>query len=129
MSGDRAQYGAISQLSMSVLDRHCCVIQVVQGYKFNIFYPDLIDKLEAPTYSLEKDPGADEHGSTCMLRYGLPIVASQVHSILLSYVQQPVVMTDCCLAFRCCISIPIQQHPAIICAAADCEGTAWLYLQ
>ncbi|DBA94110.1 hypothetical protein WJX77_004695 [Trebouxia sp. C0004] len=42
--------------------------KVVQGYKFNIFYPDLIDKLEAPTYSLEKDPGADEHGSTCMLR-------------------------------------------------------------
>lgn len=46
--------------------------QVVQGYKFNIFYPDLIDKLEAPTYSLEKDPGADEHGSTCMLRYTPP---------------------------------------------------------
>ena len=44
------------------------LLQVVQGYKFNIFYPDLIEKLEAPTYSLEKDPGADEHGSTCMLR-------------------------------------------------------------
>lgn len=47
------------------------MFQVVQGYKFNIFYPDLIDKLEAPTYSLEKDPGADEHGSTCMLRYAV----------------------------------------------------------
>lgn len=28
--------------------------KVVQGYKFNIFYPDLINKDEAPTYSLEK---------------------------------------------------------------------------
>ncbi|EIE19628.1 hypothetical protein COCSUDRAFT_67727 [Coccomyxa subellipsoidea C-169] len=41
--------------------------KVVQGYKFNIFYPDLIDKDEAPTYSCEKDPNADEHGSTCLL--------------------------------------------------------------
>lgn len=55
-----------------------CVTQVVQGYKFNIFYPDLIDKLEAPTYSLEKDPGADEHGSTCMLR----CVVHSMHSHL-----------------------------------------------
>ncbi|KAJ2593546.1 hypothetical protein H4R99_006064 [Coemansia sp. RSA 1722] len=30
--------------------------KVVQGYKFNIFYPDLIDKSVAPTYSVEKDP-------------------------------------------------------------------------
>lgn len=54
-------------------------VQVVQGYKFNIFYPELIDKLEAPTYSLEKDPAADEHGGTCMLRYkaGTTIVDSQ----------------------------------------------------
>ncbi len=57
-----------------------CVTQVVQGYKFNIFYPDLIDKLEAPTYSLEKDPGADEHGSTCMLR----CVGQSMHSCLKS---------------------------------------------
>ncbi len=28
--------------------------KVVQGYKFNIFYPDLINKEEAPTYSLQK---------------------------------------------------------------------------
>jgi hypothetical protein len=28
--------------------------KVVQGYKFNIFYPDLINKEEAPTYSLAK---------------------------------------------------------------------------
>ena len=47
------------------------LLQVVQGYKFNIFYPDLIEKLEAPTYSLEKDPGADEAGGTCMLRYAI----------------------------------------------------------
>ncbi|KAI8820011.1 cactus-binding C-terminus of cactin protein-domain-containing protein [Fimicolochytrium jonesii] len=30
--------------------------KVVQGYKFNIFYPDLIDKSIAPTYVREKDP-------------------------------------------------------------------------
>ena len=48
----------------------------MQGYKFNIFYPDLIDKLEAPTYLLEKDPGADEHGSTCMLRWARLYIAS-----------------------------------------------------
>eukprot|EP00884_Botryococcus_braunii_P020423 jgi/Botrbrau1/7064/Bobra.0165s0087.1 len=42
--------------------------KVVQGYKFNIFYPDLIDKAQAPEYFLEKDPQADEHGNTCILR-------------------------------------------------------------
>jgi hypothetical protein len=26
--------------------------KVVQGYKFNIFYPDLIDKTKAPTYKV-----------------------------------------------------------------------------
>ena len=29
--------------------------KIVQGYKFNIFYPDLVDKSKAPTYSIEKD--------------------------------------------------------------------------
>ncbi|CAG8448022.1 11828_t:CDS:10 [Ambispora gerdemannii] len=33
--------------------------KVVQGYKFNIFYPDLIDKTKAPTYKIER-----EHGNT-----------------------------------------------------------------
>ncbi|CAK0785772.1 hypothetical protein CVIRNUC_008983 [Coccomyxa viridis] len=41
--------------------------KVVQGYKFNIFYPDLMDKETAPEYVLGKDPNADEHGSTCLL--------------------------------------------------------------
>jgi len=41
--------------------------KVVQGYKFNIFYPDLMDKDTAPEYVLGKDPNADEHGSTCLL--------------------------------------------------------------
>merc|ERR1712113_1095596 len=27
--------------------------KVVQGYKFNIFYPDLIDKRKTPTYAVE----------------------------------------------------------------------------
>ncbi|RKP04690.1 cactus-binding C-terminus of cactin protein-domain-containing protein, partial [Thamnocephalis sphaerospora] len=40
--------------------------KVVQGYKFNIFYPDLIDKTKAPSYRIEKEPGNDE---TVMLRF------------------------------------------------------------
>ena len=27
----------------------------MQGYKFNIFYPDLIDKSKAPTYKIVKE--------------------------------------------------------------------------
>ncbi|KAF9400373.1 hypothetical protein BGX21_004478 [Mortierella sp. AD011] len=30
--------------------------KVVQGYKFNLFYPDLIDKSQAPTYEIIKEP-------------------------------------------------------------------------
>ncbi|TIB70504.1 hypothetical protein E3Q22_03090 [Wallemia mellicola] len=30
--------------------------KVVQGYKFNIFYPDLIDKTKTPTYKVIKNP-------------------------------------------------------------------------
>ncbi|KAI7852594.1 mid region of cactin-domain-containing protein [Circinella umbellata] len=40
--------------------------KVVQGYKFNIFYPDLIDKSVAPTYFIEKDPESPE---TVMIRF------------------------------------------------------------
>lgn len=39
--------------------------KIVQGYKFNIFYPDLIDKAKAPTYHVEKSDTAD----TVMLRF------------------------------------------------------------
>ena len=42
--------------------------KVVQGYKFNILYHDLIDKQVAPSYKVERDPeSADD--STCMLRF------------------------------------------------------------
>lgn len=34
--------------------------KIVQGYKFNIFYPDLIDKSKAPTYKIIREPGNDE---------------------------------------------------------------------
>ncbi|KAF7721123.1 hypothetical protein EC973_005388 [Apophysomyces ossiformis] len=40
--------------------------KVVQGYKFNIFYPDLIDKSQAPTYFVEKDPESPE---TVLIRF------------------------------------------------------------
>ncbi|RUS21909.1 mid region of cactin-domain-containing protein [Endogone sp. FLAS-F59071] len=34
--------------------------KVVQGYKFNIFYPDLLDKSKAPTYIIEREPDTNE---------------------------------------------------------------------
>jgi len=40
--------------------------KVVQGYKFNIFFPDLIDKKTPPHYAIEKDPDSKD-GSTCYL--------------------------------------------------------------
>ncbi|XP_048131688.1 cactin-like [Rhodamnia argentea] len=40
--------------------------KIVQGYKFNIFYPDLVDKTEAPTYAIEKDGNSTE---TCIIRF------------------------------------------------------------
>ena len=39
--------------------------KIVQGYKFNIFYPDLIDKTKTPQYFLEKADTAD----FCILRF------------------------------------------------------------
>lgn len=39
--------------------------KVVQGYKFNIFYPDLIDKVKAPTYQVV--PDGSKHSETAML--------------------------------------------------------------
>lgn len=38
----------------------------VQGYKFNIFYPDLIDKSKAPTYELIKIPDDED---TVMIKF------------------------------------------------------------
>lgn len=40
--------------------------KVVQGYKFNIFYPDLIDKSTAPTYYIDKDPDSPD---TVLIRF------------------------------------------------------------
>ncbi|KIZ03082.1 Uncharacterized protein C19orf29 [Monoraphidium neglectum] len=39
--------------------------KVVQGYKFNIFYPDLIDKKTAPSYRVDPDPSGGK--DTCIL--------------------------------------------------------------
>lgn len=51
--------------------------KVVQGYKFNIFYPDLIDKSRAPTYKIERENGRKRGQSfapageedTCLIRF------------------------------------------------------------
>ncbi|EPS69397.1 hypothetical protein M569_05369, partial [Genlisea aurea] len=40
--------------------------KIVQGYKFNIFYPDLVDKSKAPFYTIEKDGDSSE---TCIVRF------------------------------------------------------------
>ncbi|KAL4351902.1 hypothetical protein GQ457_06G009500 [Hibiscus cannabinus] len=40
--------------------------KIVQGYKFNIFYPDLVDKTKAPAYTIEKDGNSSE---TCIIRF------------------------------------------------------------
>lgn len=40
--------------------------KIVQGYKFNIFYPDLVDKSKAPVYTIEKDGST---GETCLIRF------------------------------------------------------------
>ncbi|KAI3923378.1 hypothetical protein MKW98_026971 [Papaver atlanticum] len=41
--------------------------KTVQGYKFNIFYPDLVDKTKAPTYTIEEVEGSN--GETCLIRF------------------------------------------------------------
>lgn len=51
--------------------------KVVQGYKFNIFYPDLIDKNKAPTYRIDRENGRRKGQSlapagqedTCLIRF------------------------------------------------------------
>jgi len=40
---------------------------MVQGYKFAVFYPDLIERTQTPTYLLEKDPSGAK--DTCILRF------------------------------------------------------------
>ncbi|OMH85673.1 Cactin [Zancudomyces culisetae] len=42
--------------------------KVIQGYKFNIFYPELNDKSKAPTYKIEPDP-LDDSGNTVIIRF------------------------------------------------------------
>jgi hypothetical protein len=39
--------------------------KVIQGYKFNIFYPDLLDKTQTPTYFIEPGDTKD----TCIIRF------------------------------------------------------------
>ena len=51
--------------------------KVVQGYKFNLFYPDLIDRARAPTYRIEREHGRKKGQSfapageedTCLIRF------------------------------------------------------------
>lgn len=51
--------------------------KVVQGYKFNVFYPDLVDKTRAPTYRIEREHGRKRgetfapagEDDTCLIRF------------------------------------------------------------
>jgi hypothetical protein len=51
--------------------------KVVQGYKFNIFYPDLIERTKAPTYRIEREGGRKRGQSfapageedTCLIKF------------------------------------------------------------
>lgn len=51
--------------------------KVIQGYKFNIFYPDLVDKTRAPTYRIERENGRKRgqtfapagENDTCLIRF------------------------------------------------------------
>ncbi|CAH8264984.1 unnamed protein product [Arabidopsis lyrata] len=47
-------------------DHHNPPPKFVQGYKFNIFYPDLVDDTEVPTCTIEKDGTSSE---TCIIRF------------------------------------------------------------
>ncbi|KAF7801429.1 Cactus-binding domain, C-terminal, Cactin, central region [Senna tora] len=42
--------------------------KTVQGYKFNIFYPDLVGKTKAPSHTIEQDDGSSK-GETCIIRF------------------------------------------------------------
>merc|ERR1719171_1759920 len=42
--------------------------KVVLGYKFNIFYPNVIDTKKKPKYSVEQDFGSRDD-STCIVRF------------------------------------------------------------
>jgi hypothetical protein len=51
--------------------------KVVQGYKFNVFFPDLVDKTKAPTYRIERENGRKRgqtfapagEDDTCLIRF------------------------------------------------------------
>lgn len=45
--------------------------KVVSGYKFNIFYPDLVGS-EAPSYKIEADPNSTKENPTCIIRFSAP---------------------------------------------------------
>ena len=46
--------------------------KVVQGYKFNIFYPDLIDKSKAPSYTVVPDGSPDNETALLKISAGPP---------------------------------------------------------
>ena len=51
--------------------------KVVQGYRFNVFYPNLVDKTKAPTYKIEREGGRKRgqtfapagEDDTCVIRF------------------------------------------------------------
>ena len=43
----------------------------MSGYKFNIFFPDLVGA-ESPSYKIEKDPTSTKENPRCIIRISAP---------------------------------------------------------
>ncbi|KAJ8274155.1 hypothetical protein COCON_G00087800 [Conger conger] len=61
MGGDEAQF-SWNKYNQTHYDFDNPPPKIVQGYKFNIFYPDLIDKRSTPQYFLEPSPDNRDFG-------------------------------------------------------------------
>ncbi len=84
--------------------------KVVQGYKFNIFYPDLIDKDEAPTYSCEKVK--QQNGVIFWLFFSACLDAPPCHVVPCASSNVLYFGGFCCKAVCVLASIPSRGQPA-----------------
>ncbi|KAI3971995.1 hypothetical protein MKX01_030196 [Papaver californicum] len=65
--GSGAEVNLDSQYNQTHYDHDSPPPKIVQGYKFNIFYPDHVDKTKAITYTIEKVEG--NNGETCFIKF------------------------------------------------------------
>lgn len=76
--------------------------KTVQGYKFNVFYPDLIDKQKAPRYFIEPSDSPD----TCIIRFhaGPPYEDVAFKYVVIYIYSVCVVCVWVCVLWRVCVS-------------------------